>query len=160
MDTVGINSISLWKAALGIRKEAMEKAIQEYNSYVAVIRKKIMQDLFTNAYITSALCSSTDSNNDPLNNNYNQDDIALETLFAMVEDCFNFRVNNSADMKDLDIERCGHDFWCTRQDNRAGFKERNLGEVGDRLTQAAAKFGEVHLFVGNDGQICLAGAQK
>ena len=44
MDTVGINSVTLWKMALSIRKEAMEKATQEYNSYVAEIRKKIMKD--------------------------------------------------------------------------------------------------------------------
>ena len=154
MNTVGINSINLWKMALSIRKEAMEKATHEYNSYVAEIRKKIMKDLFTKAYINCALRSSTDDNNVPLNNNYDQDDIALETLFAMVQDCFNFRVNNAADMKDLDIEQCGHDFWLTRQHPEAGFRERNLGEVGDRLTEAAAKFGEVHLHVGDDRQIC------
>ena len=153
MNTVGINSIALWKAALSIRKEAMEKATQEYNSCVAEIRNKIMMDLFTKAYITCALSSSTDDNHEPLDKNYDQDDIALETLFAMVQDCFNFRVNNAADLKDLDIEKCGHDFWLTRQQHEAGFGVRNLGEVGDRLTEAAKKFGEVHLHVGDDRQI-------
>ena len=153
MDTVGINSVTLWKMALSTRREAMEKATQEYNSYVAEIRNKIMKDLFTKAYITCALCSSSDNNDEPLDKNYAQDDIALETLFAMVEDCFNFRVNNASDMKDLDIVQCGHDFWLTRQHHEAGFSERNLGEVGDRLTEAAKKFGEVHLHVGDDEQI-------
>jgi hypothetical protein len=153
MNTVGINSVSLWKMALSIRKEALEKATQEYNSYVADIRNRIMQDLFTKAYITCALSSSTDDNNDPLDKNYGPDDIALETVFLMVEDCFNFRVNNAADMKDLEIEQCGHDFWLTRQNHRAGFSDRNLGEVGDRLTVAAKKFGVVHLHVEHDGQI-------
>ena len=153
MDTVGINSIYLWKAALSIRKEAMEKATQEYNSYVAEIRNKIMKDLFTKAYIICALCSSTDDNDESLDKNYAQDDIALETLFEMVQDCFNFRVNNAADMKDLDIEQCGRDLWLTRQHHEAGFWERNLGEVGDRLTEAAAKYSEVHLHVGADRQI-------
>ena len=73
MDTVGINSIVLWKMALSTRKEAMEKATQEYNSYAAEIRNKIMKDLFTKAYITSALRLSTDDNDDPLINNYNED---------------------------------------------------------------------------------------
>jgi hypothetical protein len=153
MNTVGINSIALWKAALGIRKEAMEKATHEYNTYVADIRKKIMKDLFTKGYINRALCSSTDEKNEPLNKNYNQDDIALETLFEMVQDCFNFRVSNAADLKDLDIEQCGHDFWLTRQHQEAGFRERNLGEVGDRLTEAAANFGVVRLYVGADKKI-------
>jgi hypothetical protein len=131
----------------------MEKASQEYKTYVAEIRKKIMKDLFTKGYINCALCSSTDDNNDPLNKNYNQDDIALETLFEMVQDCFNFRVSNAADLTDLDIEQCGRDFWLTRQNQEAGFRERNLGDVGDRLAEAAANFGEVHLYVGDDGQI-------
>jgi hypothetical protein len=88
-----------------------------------------------------------------LDKNYDQDDITLETLFAMVQDCFNFRVNNAADMKDLDIEQCGHDLWLTRQHHEAGFWERNMGEVGDRLTEASAKFAEVHLYVGDNRQI-------
>jgi len=153
MNTVGMNSVALWKMALTIRKEAMEKATQEYNSYVVEIRKKITKDLFMKAYLHCALRSSTDDHNVPLNANYNQDNIALETLFAMVQDCFNFRVNNADDMKDLDVEQCGHDFWLSRQRHRAGFPERNLGEVGDRLAEAAEKFGEVHLYVGDDKQI-------
>jgi hypothetical protein len=155
MNTVGINSVTLWKMALSIRKEAMEKATEEYKSYVSDIRNKIMKDLFTKAYITCALRSSTDDNDDPLDKKYDQDDIALDTLFAMVQDCFNFRVNNAADLKDLDIEQCGQDFWHTRQHHDAGFPERNLGEVGDRLTEAAKKFGEAHLHLGDDGQIYL-----
>jgi hypothetical protein len=153
MNTVGINSIVLWKAALSIRKEAMEKATQEYNSYIAEIRNKIMKDIFTRAYISCALNSSTDDKNDPLDNNYNQDDIALETLFTMVEDCFNFRVNNAADLKDLDLKKCGHNFWLIRQHQAAGVWDCNLGEIGDRLTEAAVKFGKVHLYVGDDGLI-------
>ena len=153
MNTVGMNSIVLWKVALGIRKEAIEKATQEYNSYIADIRSKIMKDIFTRAYITCALSSTTDDNNEPLDKNYDQDDIALDTLFTMVEDCFNFRVNNAAELKDLDLKKCGHNFWLIRQHREAGVWDRNLGEIGDRLTEAAAKFGEVHLHVGDDGQI-------
>ena len=75
MNTVGINSVTLWKMALSIRKESMEKATQEYNSYIAEIRNKIMKDLFTKAYITCALCLSTDDNDEPLDKNYDQNDI-------------------------------------------------------------------------------------
>jgi hypothetical protein len=153
MNTVGINSIALWKMALSVRKEAMEKATQQYNSYVAEIRHKITEDLFIAAYTSCALSSSTDAGNDPLDKNYNQDDIALETLFEMVQDCFNFRVNNAADLKDLELEKCGHDFWLARNGHEAGFRESNLGVVGARLRDAAAKLGGAHLRVGDDGQI-------
>jgi hypothetical protein len=154
MNTVGINSITLWKMALGIRDEACKKAIQEYTSYVAEIRNKIMNDLFTKAYINCALSLSTDDDNKPLSEKFDHDSIAIETLFTMVQDCYNFRVSNAADMKDLDVGQCGHDFWIARQGQQGGFCERNLGEVGDRLTKAAAKFGGVRLYEGADGQLC------
>jgi hypothetical protein len=153
MDTVGINSIVLWKMALSVRKEAMDKATQEYNSYVTEIKNKIMKDPFAKAYISCALCSSTGTNDDLINKNHSQDDIALDTLFAMVQDCFNFRVNNAADLKDLDLEKSGRDFWRIRNRQEAAFWNRNLGEVGDRLIKAAAKFGDVHLHVNTDRHV-------
>ncbi len=152
MNTVGMNSIALWKVALGIRKEAVEKAAQEYDSYVAEIRSNILKDRFLDAYIACAL-NTSDGDGVPLKSNYGPKDIALDTLFAMVQDCFNFRVANAADMKGLNLEQCGQDFWVTRQRERAGFQEHNLGKAGERLTQAAEKFGKVRLHIAEDGQI-------
>lgn len=37
--------------------------------------------------------------------------------------------------------RAGHDFWLTRQEHGAGFWDRGLGELGNRLTEAAKSFG-------------------
>lgn len=45
----------------------------------------------------------------------------------------------------------GHDFWLTRNGHGCGFWDRDLGEIGDKLTEAAKKFGEVNLYVGDDG---------
>jgi hypothetical protein len=48
----------------------------------------------------------------------------------------------------------GHDFWLTRNGHGAGFWDGDLSEdVGNALTEAAKKFGECHLYVGDDGQI-------
>jgi hypothetical protein len=153
MSTVGINSIALWKMALSVRKEAMENATQDYKSYVAEIRRKITKDPFLRAYIACAFRSSTDADNQPLDKNYSQDDIDLDALFEMVQDCFNFRVNNAADLKDLDLEKCGHEFWLARNRHAANFWSRGLGEAGKRLAEAAAKLGEMHLRIGDDKQI-------
>jgi hypothetical protein len=152
MNTVGINSIALWKIALTARKETMDKAIHDYNSYVAEIRNKITDDNFLKAYITYALEFSTDSNDVPLEKNYNKNNIALDTLFAMVQDCFNFRVNNAAFLKELDLEKSAQDFWLIRNQQPSEFWA-NMGEAGNHLINAAAKFTKVHLHVADDGLI-------
>jgi hypothetical protein len=47
----------------------------------------------------------------------------------------------------------GHDFWLTRNHHGAGFWDRDLGEVGEQLTEAAQTYKEVDLYVGDDGKI-------
>lgn len=42
-------------------------------------------------------------------------------------------------------EYAGHDFWLTRQGHGAGFWDRGLGALGDRLANAAKSFGESSL---------------
>lgn len=39
----------------------------------------------------------------------------------------------------------GHDFWLTRNRHGAGYWDRGLGDLGDRLTEAAMAFGEVEV---------------
>lgn len=46
-----------------------------------------------------------------------------------------------------------HDFWLTRNHHGAGFWDRGLGSVGDKLTKCAHSFGSVDLYVGDDGLI-------
>lgn len=48
----------------------------------------------------------------------------------------------------------GHDFWLTRNGHGVGFWDRGYDkEVGDALTKASESFGEVDLYVGDDGRI-------
>jgi hypothetical protein len=47
----------------------------------------------------------------------------------------------------------GHDFWLTRNGHGAGFWDGELGDIGDRLTEASKAFGEVCLTVCDDGEI-------
>jgi hypothetical protein len=50
--------------------------------------------------------------------------------------------------------RAGHDFWLTRNGAGAGFWDGDWSEeVGKRLTDASKSFGEVNLYVGDDGKI-------
>ena len=117
----------------------------------------------TENYLIAALWSSTDNTNeqggDPLDANYSLDDIAPESVEQAEKDCLAFIAENDGDI-DGDYEQAGYDFWLTRNHHGAGFwdgdwdEERN-GMIGQRLTEASHKFGEVNAVVGDDGKIYL-----
>lgn len=48
--------------------------------------------------------------------------------------------------------QAGRDFWFTRNGDGVGFWDRNLGEVGDKLTELTQnKYDPVDAYVGDDG---------
>ncbi len=106
-------------------------------------------DDFTKAYIECALWSSMD--------NYGTEDIHPDALAGIVEDCRQFRETNGVpsygDPRYSDAEKAGHDFWLTRNRHGAGFWDRGLGDIGDKLTEAAHAWGSVDLYVGDDDMI-------
>ena len=105
--------------------------------------------------LTAALWSSTDENGEPLDANYAAYNIAPATITALVADIVAFIGANSDDIaaSGMVAEQVGHDFWLTRNHHGAGFWDRGLGEVGERLTAATRPYGEVDLYVGDDGLI-------
>jgi hypothetical protein len=114
-------------------------------------RRKL--DLFTESYIETALWSSTDDSDRPLDDNFDETDIAKETLDQMIEDCKDFQQANWSDISG-DLRRAGHDFWLTRNGHGAGFWDGDWpGEVGRRLTDNSKAYGSVTLYVGDDGKI-------
>jgi hypothetical protein len=117
-------------------------------------------DEFTLAYVTCALWSTHDNSDpetggDPMDANYDPYDIAPETLAKMARDCRRFRDENPTMLgRAGDDQQNGHDFWLTRNGHGAGFWDRGYpGNTGTVLTKAAQGFGEVDLYVGDDGQI-------
>jgi|SRR5665213_919034 len=111
---------------------------------------------FLQAYITAALWSSNDESDDqggdPMDCNYSADDLASETLATMTVDCDKFLTANAADI-DGNVSHAGHDFWLTRCGHGVGFEDRDYYIDRDRLANAARAFGEVNLYVGDDGKI-------
>ena len=107
------------------------------------------------AYMVCALWTSTDDAGDPLDINYDLDDISPDLAASMMSDCENFIIANRADLlaSGQDTSQIGHDFWLTRNGHGAGFWDRGLGEVGDRLTTACKAFSSIDLYVGDDGKI-------
>lgn len=49
------------------------------------------------------------------------------------------------------MEQAGHDFALTRNDHGAGFWDGDWPTYGDRLTKVAKSFGEVNVYLGDDG---------
>jgi len=107
-------------------------------------------------YIACALWSSTDDHDEPMEYNYDADDLAADTLAQMRADVEAFV--NSVEEQGLDVsawsdEQFGHDFWLTRNGHGAGFWDRGQGNVGDELTALSKPFGEFSLYVGDDGAV-------
>lgn len=120
-------------------------------------------DQFTRAYMVAALWSSSDENGEPLDNDRDETDIAPETAAKMRADCEAFIAANAADLalyaehrgndQWTASELAGHDFWLTRCGHGVGFWDRGLGELGERLSDAARAYGSVDLYVGDDGKV-------
>lgn len=57
------------------------------------------------------------------------------------------------DASGLTDSQIGHDFWLTRNHHGAGFWDRGIDEIGERLTEAAQIYPEVNLYIGDDGNL-------
>ena len=124
---------------------------------------------FIRGYVQAALWSSTCIDTDDceyLDEKYDESDLAKETLEQMEKDCIQFIKENDDDLFEYAEQRsipfdaeytasdcAGHDFWLTRNGHGAGFWDRGLKRLGDRLTSATEKFAHVDLYVGDDGKI-------
>ena len=122
---------------------------------------------FFDAYVITALWSSTDESRDdggdPMDGKYSREDIAAESLGQMRADCDAFYAANEADLNCEGVTygpdfgqdgRAGHDFWLTRNHHGAGFWDGDWPEPqATRLTKAAQAYGECNLYVGDTGAV-------
>lgn len=131
-------------------------------------------DTFTRAFFECALWSSTDESRedggDPLDANYGVGDIDPACLAALAAECAVFQEQNAADLAecwgkrgpygrvDCDDAQAGHDFWLTRCGHGCGYWDGDWPEgAAERLTASSKAFGNVDLYVGDDGLIYAAG---
>lgn len=125
---------------------------------------------FQNAYIACAFWSSTDGDDEPLDENFDDGDLSEDARNGMHADCLAFCIANAADILcdgaplaeywdgATDGERkaamAGHDFWLTRNGHGAGFWDSGWPEpAATRLDNAAKAFGSIELYVGDDGAV-------
>lgn len=134
-------------------------------------------DPMTRGYLTCALWSSNDesdsSGGNPLDQSYTLEDIAPASVAKAEADCRAFR-NEMISLDDREAydaamnrpgewsgaEHMGHDFWLTRNGHGAGFWDRGLADLGDRLSTLAKTFGECDAYLGDDGTIYLSGGER
>lgn len=126
-------------------------------------------EAFFRSYVGAALWSSTDDEGEPLDANFDIDDIAEITIEAMRTDCEKFYTANvdaihcddaplSNSFEGATAAReaamAGHDLWLTRCGHGAGFWDGDWPEpFASQLDSAARAFGNVDLYIGDDGKI-------
>jgi len=124
---------------------------------------------FVLAYIEAALWTSivdsSDGSDDTslLDAGYGGDDIAPEALESIKRDCDAFCQAAEADLAlypgraQWSADECaGNDFWLTRNGHGVGFWDRGLGDLGERLSKAAKRFGESDMYLGDDGKVYVS----
>ena len=118
-------------------------------------------DNFSRAYLLAAFWTSDDEAPSGEYSERGRFDILLpklspEALASIQTDCAKFQGENGAAWRILGMtdEQAGHDFWLTRNHHGSGFWDHSsdFNEAGLRaLTDAAHKFGESDLYLGDDG---------
>lgn len=105
-------------------------------------------------YLETALWSSVGDNGDPLDKNYSTDDIDSESVAKAQVQLKEF-INKAGDLlNDLDLTDVAHDFWLTRNRHGVGFWDGDYSdEIGKKLTDLSHEFGEVDLYIGDDGML-------
>ena len=105
-------------------------------------------------YIACALWLALDEAGDPLD--LERDSIHPDALGDMATDVWGFLTtawDEGCDLTGIEPERIGHDFYLTRNRHGAGFWDRGLGELGDRLTELSDPYGESDLYIGDCGWV-------
>jgi hypothetical protein len=77
---------------------------------------------------------------------------AEEKLIALIDTFFE-KAGDLLDDYPLDAGQIGHDIVLTTNGHGAGFWDRGLGELGDKLTKICEELPEYELYVGDDGKL-------
>jgi len=114
-------------------------------------------DEFTQGYVEAMFFTSIDTDEDLFLASY--DEIAPMTLYALVADCESFQNDNFQCLAlaydtGYTKENAGRDYWYTRNGHGVGFWDRDLGWLGERLTNVSEHL-EINLYRGDDGQLYL-----
>jgi hypothetical protein len=118
---------------------------------------------FFDAYVECALWSSTNDKGVPLDQDHVPADIDRASFEKMRADCEKFQRENEEWLQPENVNtrygvdaQAGHDFWLTRCGHGCGFWDGDWSEpAATKLTEASKRFGDVDLYVGDDGKIYI-----
>jgi len=112
------------------------------------------------------LWSTTDGDGGNLDDEHGVEDLHPNTRAGLAADCQEFMNDNAEDLIEAQdtfgysLEQAGHDFILSRNGHGAGFFDRGLKELGDRLQEAAQKAGPAEAYLGDDGKIHVSGMER
>lgn len=120
-------------------------------------------DYFTRGYIEAMFFTECHADNPELDG-ASLDQLAALTLAEIKEVCADFQGTNANTLEaaynarspSYSAECAGHDFWFTRNGHGAGFWDRGLGAIGDRLSSMSRPYGSSDLYRGDDGKLYLS----
>jgi hypothetical protein len=102
---------------------------------------------------TRTLRAVDEQGGDPLDKNYDADDLTAKSKLSMRKDVEAFIRGNVRDIGDMDAGAVGHNFWLNRNGHGAGFWDLGLGARGDRLSKASKVYGSSDIIVGDDKKL-------
>lgn len=92
------------------------------------------------------------------------EELAPEALARIIAECQRFQTENRADLDEaLDTGRingydesaAGRDFAYNRNGHGVGYWSRDLGDIGDKLSDICRKWRETDIYRGDDGKLYL-----
>ncbi len=138
----------------------MPEFILDHGTREAALQFKAL-DSFTQGYIEAMFFTSTGTGDDGDLKDASVAELAPDAWQSIIEDCANFQKLFADDLAeacdqdkmDYGMENAGRDFWYTRNYHGAGYWDRGLGDIGDKLTDNVKGYAELYLYRGDDGLI-------
>lgn len=141
----------------------MPEFILDHGSPEAASAYNALDD-FTQGYIEAMFFTDANSDSNDLAD-ATFAELAPLSLNMSIEECRDFQAKHRDDIDEAidngrinayDEKAAGRDFWYTRNGHGVGFWDRDLGDVGETLTEAARQCGAIDLMRGDDDMIHLS----
>lgn len=111
---------------------------------------------FINGFWEALFWSELDDNDQPFDDNYDETDLDNASREDGEKECIDFLDDEACQLIEsvgMDYSQAGHDFCLTRNGHGAGFWDRGLGEVGERLSDMCKPYGTINLYLAGDGTV-------
>jgi len=143
-DGVALHALSRDAQELTVGKEVFPRG--------EIMRDAIAKSEFLGAYIEAMFFTDGAEDGHEL---YGKTipDMSFDFVTRTIKDCAIFETAHERDI-DGNAKQAGHDFWLTRNGHGAGFWDGDWSEdAGKYMTDTSKAFGEVDVYVGDDGLI-------